>query len=211
MPLSLQNAYDLMQSDLEEFLNRVPITISGAGSKVKAVQYYLSDTGYSSLGRVKGMPSNEVRRRFSTMNYGNTRGPVSCIHIPVTSFDKLTSDSFVRVNGYNTSNFLCTTQLSGCTFAVRKNKDGLEFTHIQPTDTVHGPQVQQHMAQSYEVSFGRGQVSDGTTYAAGTSVTIMGQRKNNLWEVFAQYQDSDKNVLGVVCIYKEPSSVAYVT
>jgi len=42
MPLSLQQAYDLMLNDLATFMNRVPVIVYGAGSKVNEVDYYLS-------------------------------------------------------------------------------------------------------------------------------------------------------------------------
>ena len=50
----------------------------------------------------------------------------------------------------------------------------------------------------------------GSTYGNNTRVTVLGERTNGLWKVNAQYQDGNGNVTGVDCIYKEPSSGAYV-
>lgn len=82
--------------------------------------------------------------------------------------------------------------------------------HVQPKGDFNGMEVQRAVQKEFQVSFGRGSGTDNSTYGENTRVTVMGARTNGLWVVYAQYQDSSGSVTKVDCIYKEPSSVAYV-
>ncbi|MCW8336464.1 hypothetical protein J4N42_21555 [Vibrio sp. SCSIO 43135] len=211
MPLTLDQAAQLMNQDLEQFLLRCPLSISSAGKQKGEVRFYLYGLGDTAMGRHQGMPVKEGRLRLSTTALSTTAKAIQCIHIPVSQFEQLKPESISKVTHYDTAKFLVTTQLTGCTFAIRPGKGGgLEFLHIQPNGDFDGKKVQQAVGKEFQVSFGRGSQNDGSTYDDNSRVTVMGVRVNNLWKVYAQYQDGDGNILGVECIYQEPSSVAYV-
>ncbi|EAQ54588.1 MULTISPECIES: hypothetical protein [Vibrio] len=211
MPLTLDQAAQLMNRNLEQFLHRCPLSISSAGQSKGALTFYLYSLGDTALGINQGVQMPEMRLRLSKTALSSSAKALQCIHIPVSQFEQLKPESISKVTHYDSANFLVTTQLTGCTFAIRPGKGGgLEFLHVQPNRDFDGAKIQQAIKKEFQVSFGKGNGSNGTTYGNNTRVTVLGERKNGLWKVYAQYQDGNGNVTGVDCIYKEPSSVAYV-
>ncbi|MCK6264397.1 hypothetical protein KP803_14040 [Vibrio sp. ZSDE26] len=212
MPLTLDQAAQLMNRDLEQFLNRCPLSISSAGQKKGTVKFYLYSLGDTAYGINQGVRMNEMRLRLSTTALSSNAKAVQCIHIPVSQFEQLKPESISKVTHYDAADFLVTTQLTGCTFAIRKAKGGgLEFLHVQPNGDFDGSKIQKAIKTEFQVSFGKGDGSNASTYGNNTRVTVLGQRRNNFWKVYAQYQDANGNVTGVDCIYEEANSaVAYV-
>lgn len=212
MPLSLQQAYDLMLNDLATFMNRVPVIVYGAGSKVNEVDYYLSLQGTQARGWNQGVATVENRVRFTPTSQSGAKGPIKCIHIPVTEVEKLKPEHIVRVSHYDDAKFLCTTRLSGCTFAIRQGQgNSIEFVHLRPTTDFPAKDLQRAAQNEFQTSFGRGDQNSNTTYDDTTAANIIGVRKNGLWHIYAQHSDAQFNVIRSECIYRQPSGVQYVT
>ncbi|HHB1595687.1 TPA: hypothetical protein ACN976_003859 [Vibrio campbellii] len=211
MPQTLDQAVQVLDRDLEEFLLRFPLSITSAGQSKGAMRFYLYSLGDTAFGINQGVKMKEMRFRLGPKSLAKNAKALQCIHIPISPFEQLKPDSISKVTHYDAADYLVTTQLTGCTFAIRKAKGGgLEFLHVQPKGDFNGMEVQRAVQKEFQVSFGRGTGKDNTTYGENTRVTVMGARINGLWTVYAQYQDSSGNVTKVDCIYKEPSSVAYV-
>ncbi|MDA9557292.1 hypothetical protein N9R79_07315 [Vibrio sp.] len=212
MPLTLQQAFNLMQNDLEQFMLQVPVTVRRAGQgAITHASYYL-DTTYgnqNTTGLYMGQSRTQPRFAFGPASSSTSVGPISCVHVPVADFDVLKPTDIVKVTSYEEANFLCTTMLSGCTFAIRKKKDGLEFIHIRPPSDMGksaSSDIQKAASKEFDVSFGRGD-GTGTTYGPGCACSILGVKQQGRWNIFAQYQDSNHNVVRSECIYREPSDV----
>lgn len=210
MPRTLEQAVQILDRDLEEFLNRFPLSIFSAGQQKGVVRYYLYSIGETALGLNRGVPMLETKLRLGPKSLSKNSKSLQCIHIPVSKYQQLKPECISKVTHYDAADFLVTTQLVGCTFAIRNAKGGgLEFLHVQPQGNMDGVSVQQEMQKTFEVSMGKGN-GTGTTYGKNMRVTVMGARRNGLWTVYAQHIDSSNNVVKVECIYREPSTVAYV-
>lgn len=146
MPRTLEQAVQILDRDLEEFLNLFPLSIFSAGQQKGVVRYYLYSLGETALGLNHGVPMTETKLRLGPKSLAKNSKSLQCIHIPVSKYQQLKPESISKVTHYDAADFLVTTQLVGCTFAIRNSKDGgLEFLHVQPQGNMDGVSVQQEM------------------------------------------------------------------
>lgn len=137
MPQTLDQAVQVLDRDLEEFLLRFPLSITSAGQSKGAMRFYLYSLGDTAFGINQGVKMKEMRFRLGPKSLAKNAKALQCIHIPVSPFEQLKPDSISKVTHYDAADYLVTTQLTGCTFAIRKAKGGgLEFLHVQPRGTL---------------------------------------------------------------------------
>lgn len=73
MPRTLEQAVQILDRDLEEFLNRFPLSIFSAGQQKGVVRYYLYSIGETALGLNHGVPMLETKLRLALNHYPKTQ------------------------------------------------------------------------------------------------------------------------------------------
>jgi hypothetical protein len=99
----------------------------------------------------------------------------------------------LTATGPGSPNIMITTKLTGCSFLVRVNAGVVECAHIQPNAGAIPPQTGQALrhtlsaahAGGYAGLFGRGR-SGNKGYEAQEGATVVGIRRNNAWNIYAQ-------------------------
>jgi hypothetical protein len=97
---------------------------------------------------------------------------------------------------------MITTKLTGCSFLVRLNAGAVECAHLQPNPVGNPPQTGQQLrsvlsevhAGNYSNLFGRGRTGL-KGYDDGEAATVIGVRRANRWEIYAQRQRNQANIV----------------
>ena len=95
--------------------------------------------------------------------------------------------------GAGTPDIMITTKLTGCSFLVRNNAGVIECAHIQPNAAANPPQTGQALRTTlsagggYASLFGRGRTGM-KGYESAEAATVIGVRRNNAWNIYAQRQ-----------------------
>ena len=195
MPLSPNEAVQRLQFHTESFLAKYSVTIAGDPSGSQVTSFYIEDAGDSSRpGSILRTRNMHATQRFRIRPAGalGTVTPVFQAH-SVKMFKDPPSGVYTYVLPVDTTpDLMVTGQLSGCSFAIRKNADGtLVVAHIQPqAGAGQAIQLQETLKNSgnWDIVYGKGDYAKHLR-----TVSIVGKRIGQRWHIWAQKQDTDNH------------------
>jgi hypothetical protein len=201
MPLDPADAYQALLDNPARFLRTYPIRIFGTAHASGERHFELFNRGTSTRpGRVLGrLPrvfdklTSHSTERFEIRPQGSAPPGTTNSHVFAAHCIRMDTGASA-MNPYNlpagNAQVMLTGELSGCSFVVRAPTGGAgpSVAHIRPQGQ-SGAQLQSALLQSPA----NAQIYGGANYNSANRVaSIIGVRRNNQWEIYAQKLDGNR-------------------